>query len=93
MRIAAFCFAVLFAAMLLIPSIFAMLGRETPSERSADETRVESTDVPEDRKGQASISGVNDAFDGEQTVAPETETSMDKADEALSVQADRKSVV
>ena len=87
MRIAAFCFAVLFAAMLLIPSIFAMLGRETPSERSADETRVESTDVPEDRKGQASISGVNDAFDGEQTVAPETETSMDKADEELSVQA------
>ena len=57
MRIAAFCFAVLFAAMLLIPSIFAMLGREIQTENGAENTGQKNTEAIVDTDGRTSATG------------------------------------
>lgn len=57
MRIAAFCFAVLFAAMLLIPSIFAMLGREIQTENGAENSGQKNTEAIVDTDGRTSASG------------------------------------
>ena len=75
MRIAAFCFAVLFAAMLLIPSIFAMLGREIQTENSAGASGQENTGAIVDTDGHTFASGEETDENIESSDASEKEIS------------------